>query len=75
MSVLKAHFDGKVLVPHEPVNLSVGCALELHVEPVPRGKASSVSSNERPLMKLAWSLKALPENPDWPTNGAAQRDH
>jgi len=34
MTTLKAHFDGKVLVPDEPVNLPVGCALKVRVEPM-----------------------------------------
>jgi len=29
---IKAHFDGKVLVPDEPVNLPEGKALVVHVE-------------------------------------------
>jgi hypothetical protein len=29
---IKAHFDGKVLVPDEPVNLPEGTPLVLHVE-------------------------------------------
>lgn len=89
MITLTAHFDGKVLIPDEPVNLPVDCALELHVEPVKKtvpssngkksvepGKISSTDSVEdRPLMKLLRALEALPDNPDWPADGAAQHDH
>jgi len=69
MTVLKAHFDGKVLVPDEPVNLPVNCALEVHVQPVQEAVA------EKPLLKLLSELEELPDNPDWPADGAAQHDH
>ncbi len=73
MTTLTAHFDGKVLIPDEPVNLPVDCALEVHVQPLPQHASSSVE--ERPLMKLARLLEAMPDNPDAPTDGAAQHDH
>ena len=72
MTVLKAHFDGKVLVPDEPVDLPVNCALEVHVQPL---KKPTPPSGDRPLMKLVRLLEELPDNPDAPTDGAAQHDH
>ena len=73
MTTLTAHFDGKVLIPDEPVSLPVNCALEVHVQPARKNVA--FSEEDRPLMKLLRSLKELPDNPDWPTDGAAQHDH
>jgi hypothetical protein len=84
--MLTAHFDGKVLIPDKPVNLPVGCALEVHVQPLPLcpiggegwGKGEKhvpVSAEDRPLMKLVKLLEELPDNPDTPTDGAAQHDH
>jgi hypothetical protein len=87
--MLKAHFDGKVLIPDEPVNLPVDCALELRIEPAQKIVASSNgeksfepgeistsdSVEDRPLMKLLRALEAMPDNPDWPADGAAQHDH
>lgn len=73
MTTLTAHFDGKVLIPDEPVNLPVDCALEVHVQPAKKSAALSVE--DRPLMKLLRSLEELPDNPDWPADGAAQHDH
>jgi hypothetical protein len=78
MTVLKAHFDGKVLVPDEPVSLPVNCALEVHVRP-----ARSVQSQpqkevdeSRPFAGIAELLsEQFPVNPDWPEDGAAQHDH
>jgi hypothetical protein len=79
MTILKAHFDGKVLVPDEPVDLPVNCALEVHVRaqsaPRERVPASMDSVNGRPLMKLAKLLEGLPDNPETPRDGAAQHDH
>ena len=44
---LKAHFDGKVLVPDEPVNLPVNCALEVQVRSV-----DALPTAGKPLLKL-----------------------
>ena len=77
MTILKAHFDGKVLVPDEPVDLPLNCALEVHVQPVssPKSGASPDSDAERPLARLVEILKQYPADPDWPEDGAAQHDH
>ena len=77
MTVLKAHFDGKVLVPDEPVDLPVNCALEVHVQPVcaTEPPSSPAPNAERPLPRLVEILKQYPANPDWPKDGAAQHDH
>jgi hypothetical protein len=73
MTTLTAHFDGKVLIPDEPVNLPVDCALEVQVQPLK--KRVEPSGDDRPLMKLVKLLEELPDNPDAPTDGAAQHDH
>jgi hypothetical protein len=73
MTVVKAHFDGKVLVPDEPVKLPLNCALELHIQPL--GKRIPATANGKPLQRLLQALEELPENPDWPADGAAQHDH
>lgn len=40
MVTIKAHFDGKTIVPDEPVSLPEGTALTVHVEPtVAEGKS------------------------------------
>jgi hypothetical protein len=67
---LRVHFDGKVLIPDEPVDLPVNCALEVEVKP-----AQPEAAEEKPLLKLAQRLQDLPGNPDWPSDGAAQHDH
>jgi hypothetical protein len=35
MLTIKAHFDGKTIVPDEPVSLPTGAALTVYVEPTP----------------------------------------
>lgn len=70
MTVLKAHFDGKVLVPDEPVDLPRDCALEVHVKLL-----TGEAGGDRPLKRLAALLAQFPSDPNAPTDGAAQHDH
>jgi hypothetical protein len=68
---MKAHFDGRVLVPEEPVDLPVGCMLEIRVSvvaPIPEPGA-------KPLAKLAKLAEQFPANPAALPDGAAQHDH
>ena len=67
---LKAHFDGRVIVPDEPVDLPVGCPLVVHVV---RPKVAAAAS--KPLEKLAELARTLPTNPSAPPDGAAEHDH
>jgi hypothetical protein len=69
VTVLKAHFDGKVLVPDEPVDLPVGCALEVRVAKLSRAPAKGGSLHR--LLELA---KRFPVT-DGPLDGAEQHDH
>ena len=69
MTVLKAHFDGKVLVPDEPVNLPTDCVLEVRVEPV-----REIPSSADSLQRLVEIAKRFPVT-DGPADGAAQHDH
>ncbi|MEI6390931.1 MAG: hypothetical protein WCT12_07480 [Verrucomicrobiota bacterium] len=73
MTTLTAHFDGKVIIPDQPVSLPVDCALEVRVQPLQ--KRVPLAAEDRPLMKLVKLLEELPDNPDAPTDGAAQHDH
>jgi hypothetical protein len=60
MTVLKAHFDGKTLVPDEPVDLPRNCALEVHV----RTLGNEPENGKTPLQRLAEALQPYPDNPD-----------
>jgi hypothetical protein len=61
---ISAHFDGKVLVPDEPVQLPVGEPLRVHVE-----LPASTNGKFADLLDLAADL------PDAPSDLAAQHDH
>jgi hypothetical protein len=69
MITVKPHFDGRVFVPEQPVDLPVGQAVEIPIPP-PAGAPRPPS-----LADLAATLEGLPANPDWPADGAAQHDH
>jgi hypothetical protein len=70
MTTIKARFDGRVFVPEGPVDLPVGCELEIAI-PVSRSGEKSAT----PLAALATVMERFPENPQWPADGAAQHDH
>jgi hypothetical protein len=70
VTTLKAHFDGKVLVPDEPVDLPVNCSLEVRVQLV-----TSESNPNKPLARLAELARELPSDVNAPRDGASQHDH
>ena len=70
MTSIKAHFDGRVLVPDEPVELPIGCPLEVQITPL-----APPPSPKTPLAKLAELMGKFPVSPDLPTDAAAQHDH
>jgi hypothetical protein len=70
VTVLKAHFDGKVLVPDEAVDLPVNRPLEVSVVAV-----DELAAPRKPLARLAKRLAALPDEVTQPTDAAAQLDH
>ena len=61
---ISAHFDGKVIVPDEPVELPVGQPLRVRLE------VQDVSS-----ARFAELLRFAADLPDAPTDLASQRDH
>ena len=67
-TTIKARFDGKVLVPEEPVDLPTGCVLDVQVTVVEQPV-------KPPLMKLLEVVGPMPETGDLPRDGAAQHDH
>jgi len=66
MTSIKAHFDGRVLVPEEPVSLPVNQTVELCVQPAASGRP--------PLMELVERLSQFPDNPASPADLAARHD-
>ena len=69
MTILKAHFDGKVIVPDEPVDLPVGQVLEVRVEPIEPPQQPKTT-----LQKLAEVAREFPAE-GLPPDAAAQHDH
>jgi hypothetical protein len=61
---IKAHFDGKVIVPDEPLQFPVGQALRVHVELV-----------EATSPRFADLLQFEADLPDAPQDLSAQHDH
>jgi hypothetical protein len=62
--IITAHFDGKVLIPDEPVQLPVGQPLRLTVE-----------TSAPPPARYADLLQFAADLPDAPPDLAAQHDH
>jgi hypothetical protein len=61
---VKAHFDGKVIVPDEPLDLQPNQALKIQIEPLEdEGSA------------LAWIEANAVESDTLPTDLAEQHDH
>jgi len=46
---LRAHFDGSVIVPAEPVDLPIDCPLELELKPVTSISEESADAKTPPL--------------------------
>ena len=70
MTTLKAHFDGNVLVPDEPVDLPLNRPLEVRVAPLDESPAVPT-----PLGKLAALAREFPARTTGRTDLAAQHDH
>jgi hypothetical protein len=61
---ITAHFDGKVIVPDEPLQLPVGQPLRVHLEPL-----------EGSTPRFADLLRFAADLPDAPPDLSAQHDH
>jgi hypothetical protein len=70
VKTLKAHFDGKVLVPDEPVNFPLNQPLELTVAAA--AKSSDVPAS---LDKLAELAQCFPADSVEHSDRATQHDH
>lgn len=61
---ITAHFDGKVIIPDEPVQLPVGQALRIHLELA-----------EAALPRFADFVRLEADLPDAPPDLSVQHDH
>jgi hypothetical protein len=63
---VRAHFDGKFIVPHEPLDLRPNQALIVQIEPL---------EGEMEQSALAWIAANAVESDALPTDLADQHDH
>ena len=66
---INAHFDGRVIVPDEPLDLPPNQALTVRIEPV---AATSETSGES---ALSWLAANAVSSPTQPADLADQHDH
>ncbi|MBL8222496.1 MAG: hypothetical protein JNL62_24875 [Bryobacterales bacterium] len=66
MVTVNAHFDGKVIVPDEPLDLPPNQALVVRIEPV---------QEEPEVSALAWIAANAVENDPLPIDLASEHDH
>jgi hypothetical protein len=70
MSTIRVHFDGKVFVPDEPVDLPAGTPGEFRAA---RARAAAMPTTNS-LVELAKLAETFPDT-DLPPDAAAQHDH
>ena len=61
-TAFRAHFDGKVIVPEEPVDLPTDCVLEIRVSLAEESETGATG-----LARLREMTSNLPSNPNAPT--------
>jgi len=70
MFTVKVRFDGRVFIPEQTVDLPVGSEFEVTLNP-----PVDPSKARRPLLALVDIARQYPDDPDMPTDAAAQHDH
>lgn len=68
MIAVKAHFDGRVIVPDEPIQLPKGQAIVVHIELEP-------AKDKRKLSVLDWIVANRIKDDNLPTDLSYQHDH
>ena len=68
MLTIRCHFDGKVLIPEEPIELPEGEPLVAHVE-------RSAKPETRPQSSLQWLFDHAVDDPSAPEDLTYQHDH
>lgn len=74
MVAIKCHFDGKVIVPDEPLDLPRNQPLVVHIE---AGTAEVAESGEsgNPASALLWLAENAVDDPSIPADFSQQVDH
>jgi hypothetical protein len=73
MSVIRVHFDGKVFVPDEPVNVPEGTSAQVVVTPAVESPAPT--SGRTRLAELVAILDAMPSDSSLPPDASINVDH
>ena len=73
MIAIKAHFDGKVIVPDEPVELPVGCALVVRIESAAETALPAPTAAEP--SALEWLAEHAVAGDGLPSDLSYQHDH
>ena len=71
MPTIKAHFDGRAIVPDQPLNLVQGQPLVVQFEPAPEAGPPQSSSKHF----LEWVVENLVARTDLPADGGTEHDH
>lgn len=74
MVAIKGHFDGKVLVPDEPLDLKPGQRLVMHILPDGNDQPAAPAKIQ-PGDSLRWMIENAIDDPSLPTDGSYQHDH
>jgi hypothetical protein len=72
MISINAHFDGKVIVPDEPLDLPRDEPLIVRVEPKGKSRHGAGDSSQS---SLEWLLQNASDDPALPNDLAHQHDH
>ncbi|HET6387340.1 MAG TPA: hypothetical protein VFJ58_28450 [Armatimonadota bacterium] len=75
MMSFKAHYDGSVFVPDEPVNLPLHCPVDVAASAPFEPDGGPGDDEIPPLMRLVQAVAGLPPITDLPPDAAAQHDH
>lgn len=75
MIAIKAHFDGKVIVPDEPVQLPKGRPLVVHVDVSQGQKKTKRPKKGKGVSALSWLAENAVKEDGLPADLAHQHDH
>lgn len=72
MIAIKAHFDGKVFVPDEPVKLPKGKSLKILIQVIPKAKKATKKKGKSVLDRI---MEHTIDDPSMPTDFSYNFDH
>ena len=72
MMILNAHFDGKTIVPDEPVGLAPGTRLRVTLEPMDQAASTNSGKLDLPLLTGVdpQVVRAIMEDPEYDLDNA-----